>query len=187
MKNIISQFRISSFSRVVMSCLAIVLLVVVTACNGTNMAANPDKPAATNPATGKVDTLYKPLTPPTGGMNNYSDVDPRMDTSKADAKADRLINKTEDLVKKDTNPFKQLRKEFDDKGVPERAANIAKDVNRSAKETADGVAKGTEKGFNNLKENTKSFAEDVKSAAGDLKDKAKQQTKEIERDTRKNS
>ena len=170
-----------------MSGLAVILLITTTACNGTNMAATPDKPAATNPATGKVDSLYKPLTPPTGGMNNYSDVDPRMDTSTAAAKSDKLIKKTEDLVKKDTNPIKQIRKEFDDKGVPERAANIVKDVNRSAKETADGVAKGTEKGFNNLKENTKSFAEDVKSAAGDLKDKTKQQTKEIERDIRKNS
>lgn len=170
-----------------MSLLAVILLVTTTACNGTNMAANTDKPAATNPATGKVESLYKPLTPPTGGMNNYSDVDPRMDTSTTDAKTDRLIEKTDDLVKKDTNPFKQIRKQFDDKGVPERAANIVKDANRSAQETADGVAKGTEKGFNNLKENTKSFTEDVKSAAGDLKDKTKQQTKEIERDIRKNS
>ncbi len=31
--------------------------------------------------------LYKPNSPPVGGMNNYSDVDPRMDTTKADAKA----------------------------------------------------------------------------------------------------
>jgi ElaB/YqjD/DUF883 family membrane-anchored ribosome-binding protein len=171
-----------------MSFLAVILLVTTTACNGTNMAENTANPVPdTNPTTGKVTSLYKPLTPPAGGMNNYSDVDPRMDTSKADAKTDRLIKKTDDLVKKDTNPFKQIRKEFDDKGVPERAANIVKDVNRSAKETADGVAKGTERGFGNLKENTKSFAEDVKSAAGDLKDKTKQQTKEIERDIRKNS
>ncbi len=120
-------------------------------------------------------------------MNNYSDVDPRMNTSKADAKTDRLIKKTDNLVKKDTNPFNQIRKEFDDKGVGERATNIAKDVNRSAKETADGIAKGTEKGFNNLKDNTKSFAEDVKSAAGDIKQKAQQQTDDVQRTIRKNS
>ncbi len=170
-----------------MSCLAVLLLVTTTACNGTNMSANTDKPAATNPATGKVDSLYKPLTPPKGGMNNYSDVDPRMDTSEAAAKTDRLIKKTDDLVQKDTNPFKQIRKEFDDKGVPERAANIAKDVNRSAKETADDVAKGTERGFDNLKKNTKSFVEDVKSAAGDVNQKAQQQTEDVERTIRKNS
>jgi hypothetical protein len=52
-------------------------------------------------------------------MNNYSDVDPRVDTSKVDAKADRLINQAKSLGRKDTNPLQQIKKDFDNKGIQE--------------------------------------------------------------------
>ena len=186
MKNILPRFDFKSLYKTVVTFLAVALLVTVTACGGTNQTAKIEK-VDVDPSTGKNVELYRPLTQPKGGMNNYSDVDPRVDTSKVEAKADRLIKKTEDLVKKDTNPFKEIGKKLDKKGLPERAEDLSKDVTRSAKETADGVAKGTEKGFGNLKENTKSFADDVKSAVGDLKDKAQQKTDDIERNVRKNS
>jgi flagellar biosynthesis/type III secretory pathway protein FliH len=120
-------------------------------------------------------------------MNNYTDVDPRVDTSKAEAKTDRLIKQAKDLERKDTNPFKQIQKQFDKKGINERAEDAVEGVNRSAQETADGVAKGTRKGFGNLKENAKSFKEDVKSAVGDMKQNASEETEKIERNARKNS
>jgi len=186
MKTTLPRFDFKSLYKIVVTFLAVTLLVTVTACGGSNQTAKIEKVDLDNPLGGKV-TLYKPLTPPQGGMNNYSDVDPRVDTSKVEAKADRLIKQTEDLVKKDTNPFKEIGKQLDEKGLTERAEDLSKDVTRSAKETADGVAKGTEKGFENLKENTKIFTEDVKSAVGDLKQKAQQQTEDIERNVRKNS
>lgn len=185
MKTTLPRFDFKSLYKTVVTFLAVALLVTVTACGGSNQTAKSEK-VNLDPSGGEV-TLYKPLTQPQGGMNNYSDVDPRVDTSKVEAKADRLIKKTDDLVKKDTNPFKEIGKQLDKKGLPERAEDLSKDVTRSAKETADGVVKGTEKGFGNLKENTKSFTEDIKSAVGDLKEKAQQQTEDIERNIRKNS
>ncbi|WP_373546131.1 hypothetical protein [Chamaesiphon sp.] len=187
MKTILPRFDFKSLYKTVVTFLAVALLVTVTACGGSNQTAKIEKVDVDNPSAGKLTELYKPLTPPQGGMNNYSDVDPRVDISKVEAKADRLIKKTDDLVKKDTNPFKEIGKQLDKKGLPERAEDLSKDVSRSAKETADGVAKGTERGFGNLKENTKSFTEDVKSAVGDLKEKVQQQTEDLERSTRKNS
>ena len=173
-----------SLSKAVLSLAAIVLVVTTTACNGTNAAT---KPTVNNPSNGKITELYKPIAPPTGGMNNYTDVDPRVDTSKAEAKTDRLIDQAKNLENKNTNPFKQLQKQFDRKGINVRAEDAVEGVNRSAQETADGVAKGTRKGFDNLKDNAKSFKEDVKSAVGDMKQNAIEETEKIERNARKNS
>ena len=109
----------------------------------------------------------KTIEPREGGMNNYSDIDPRVDTSEAKAKADRLINKTEDLVKKDTNSFKEVGKELDKKGVKERVEDFSKDLGNAVKENTKDFAKGTERGFENVKKNTKNFADDVGDAVDD--------------------
>ncbi len=180
------NFRI--LSRAVLSLLAVVLLFTNTACNNTGeMKAKVDPTRVENPQPGKITELYKPIAPAEGGMNNYSDVDPRQNTAEAKAKADRLINKTEDLKKGDTNPFKQLGKQLDDKGIRDRAGETADQLNRSAKETAEDVAKGTKRGYQNLKENTKSFADDVKSAADDIGDEAKAKANDLKNNIRKAS
>jgi hypothetical protein len=172
-KRAIPSFELRSFYRAIVSFLAVVLLVSTTACNGSTPTTKVDRPNLANPTASKVTELYKPIAPPAGGMNNYSDVDPRMDTSEAKAKTNRLIKKTDDLQNAGTNPFKQIRKQLDNKGIPERVEAASKDLNRSTKQTADDVAKGTQKGFNNLKENTQSFKDDVESAVEKLGDKAK--------------
>jgi gas vesicle protein len=182
------SFRI--LSRAILSLLAVVLLVTTTACNNAGeMKAKVDPTRTENPqgAAGKLTELYKPIAPAEGGMNNYSDIDPRQNTAEAKAKADRLINKTEDLTKGDTNPFKQLGKQLDDKGLRDRAGDTADQLNRSAKETAEDVAKGTKRGYQNLKENTKSFADDVKSAADDIGDDTKAKANDLKNNIRKAS
>jgi hypothetical protein len=161
-KNVLRSFNLKSLYKTFLSILAIALLVTTTACNGTEVAA---KTNLDNPPPGKITELYKPIAPAVGGMNNYSDVDPRVDTSKADAKAERLINQAKGLERKDTNPLQQIKKEFDNKGIQERVEDTAESVRQSAQETADGISKGTRKGLANVKENAKSFKDDVESAA----------------------
>jgi hypothetical protein len=161
-KSTLRSFQLKSFYKAVLSFLAIALLVTTTACNGSEVAA---KKNLENPPPGKITSLYKPITPEVGGMNNYSDVDPRIDTSKADAKADRLIDRAKGLERKDTNPLEQIKKQFDRKGIQERVGDTADSVRESAEETAEGISKGTRKGFANVKENAKSFKDDVESAA----------------------
>ncbi len=180
-----SALGFRSISRTILSLLAVVLLVTTTACNGAETTAKVDPTQTTNPRPGQITELYKPIAPPAGGMNNYSDVDPHQNTSEADAKAKQLIEKTENLNQGGTNPFKQLGKQLDDKGIPERVGESADKLNRSAKETADDVAKGTRKGYQNVKENTKSFKDDVESAVDDLGDKARAKTNDLKNDIRK--
>ncbi len=155
------SFKLKSLYQTVLSFLAIALLVTTTACNGSEVAS---KANLDNPPAGKITELYKPITPEVGGMNNYSDVDPRVDTSKVDAKVDRLINQAKDLERKDTNPLQQIKKEFDRKGIQSRVGDTADSVAQSAQETAAGISEGTRKGFANVKENAKSFKDDVESA-----------------------
>ncbi len=161
-KSTLRSFQLKSLYKAVLSFLAIALLITTTACNGSEVAA---KKNLENPPPGKITSLYKPITPEVGGMNNYSDVDPRVDTSKADAKADRLINQAKGLERKDTNPLQQIKQEFDRKGIKQRVGDTADSVRESAEETADGISKGTRKGIANVKENAKSFKDDVESAA----------------------
>jgi hypothetical protein len=172
----ISSFKLKSFYRSVLSLVAVIFLFVSTAC-GTSEVTRAQQPNVDNPQANKVTELYKTIEPREGGMNNYSDVDPRMDTSEAKAKTDRLIKKTDTLVKKDTNPLKEVRKEFDNKGVKDRAEDFSKDLGRSVKENTKDFAKGTERGFENVKKNTKNFADDVGDAvddrAQDLRNKVK--------------
>jgi hypothetical protein len=176
-KSTLRSFKSKSFYKAVQSFLAIALLLTTTACNGSEVAS---KANLDNPPPGKITELYKPITPEVGGMNNYSDVDPRVDTSKVEAKADRLINQAKGLERKDTNPLQQIKKELDKKGIQERVGDTAESIGKSAQETATDIAKGTRKGFANVKENAKSFKDDVKSAAGDLGKNARDKATDIQ-------
>ncbi len=178
------SLKLKSLYKAALSFLAIVLLVITTACNGSEVAS---KVNLDNPPPGKITELYKPITPEIGGMNNYSDVDPRVDTSKLDAKADRLIKQAKGLESKDTNPLQQIKKDFDRKGIQERVGDTADSIRESAEETAEGISKGTRKGFANVKENAKSFKHDVESAAGDLGDKVRDKSDDIQDNLRKAS
>jgi hypothetical protein len=161
-KNVLRSFNLKSLYKTFLSLLAITLLVTTTACNGTEVTA---KTNLDNPPPGKITELYKPISPAVGGMNNYSDIDPRVDTSQADAKADRLIKQAKGLERKDTNPLQQIKKQFDLKGIQERVEDTADSIGQSAQETAEGISKGTRKGIANVKENAKSFKDDVETAA----------------------
>jgi hypothetical protein len=68
------------------------------------------------------------------------------------------------LERKDTNPLQQIKKDFDNKGIQARVEDAADRVGESAQETAEGISKGTRKGLANVKENAKSFKDDVESA-----------------------
>jgi gas vesicle protein len=182
------SFKFKSLVKVAMSFFAVILLVTTTGCNGTNMASKvAPLTNSDNPALGKVTELYKPIVPAEGGMNNYSDVDPRMDKSEAKAKADRLIDKTDKLQRDVTNPFKQLGKKLDEKGLPERIEDTSKQLTRSAKETADDVVEGTKRGYGNLKENTSTFKDDVKSSLKNTQQKVEDRADDLKDTIRKNS
>lgn len=165
--------KLRSLHKVLLSFLAIAILVVNTACSSAEVgAANADEPNTVDrkPA-GQVTELYKPIAPKEGGMNQYSDTDPRRNKSGAEAKADRNIGKST-AQKGGVNPIEEAKRELDRKGPKERAAEASDSIGRTAQEKADQVAQGTQRGINKLQGNAKSLHNDAGSAADDLASKA---------------
>jgi hypothetical protein len=185
MKNTLLSFKSKSLYRVVISFIAIIFLVVNTACGSADVASTNDLPSSGKHPSGQSTDLYDPLSPPQGGMNNYKDVDPRIDTSDAEAKAERLIDKASAQQKGGKNPLKEVRKELDKKGAQDRAEDFSDDLGRSAQKKADQVSKSAKKGYSNVKENTKSFTEDVSSGADDLGQKAQRKADDIKQAAKK--
>jgi len=97
--------------------------------------------------------LYGQTQKPQGGMNNFSDVDPRAKIKSTERKATNLMQKAQSNGNRVNNP-----EEFADtyrKGAPisDRTENILDRVTDSAQNTASDVAKGAQRGLENLKGN----------------------------------
>jgi hypothetical protein len=165
--------KLQSLHKVLIGFLAIAVLVINTACSSADVTATKPEDANTidrQPA-GQITERYKPIAPAEGGMNIYSDTDPRRNSTDANAKADRNIMKSTGQ-KGGVNPLREAKKELDKKGPKERAEELSADVNRAAQKKADQVSRGTQRGLDNIEGNTKSFQKDVGSTADNLAKKA---------------
>ncbi|MEH2068544.1 MAG: hypothetical protein V7K47_10350 [Nostoc sp.] len=145
--------------------LAGMFLFLTQACGAPGIATQPPQPGAQAPNTERYDpTKDYPLSSPTGGINNFSDVDPRaLDEKAANDRADALAkNAQKNIEQKSVDSREQYVKNFQ-KGTPlgERVKNLGEDIGSSAKEVGEGVAKGTKRGIENIKGNTQNATEDV--------------------------
>lgn len=137
--------------------LAGVLLMVSTACSGAN---------AQDANTKRYDpTKSYELNTPKGGMNNFSDVDPRAkaDEKAAEAKAKALRdNAQKNVAEKGIDSKEQYIRNYNS-GTPlgERVKNLGEDVSSSTEEVREGLVKGTQRGIENIKENTQNAAENL--------------------------
>ncbi|TAF11050.1 MAG: hypothetical protein EAZ77_01975 [Nostocales cyanobacterium] len=146
--------------------LAATLLFLAQACNRPTIAGQPPQPLGQPPNVKRYDpTKDYPISPYQGGMNNFSDVDPRsIKTEKAArAKADELIeNAQRNLERKGIDSKEQYIRNYR-QGTPfgERVKNLGEDVGSSAEELREGVTKGTQRGVENLQENVENAAKDL--------------------------
>ncbi|MBD2496782.1 hypothetical protein [Nostoc sp. FACHB-280] len=146
--------------------LAGVFLILTQACNRPSIAGQPPQPSAQSPNTERYDpTKAYNLNSPEGGMNNFSDVDPRAKNFEKAAK-----NRAEDLsrnAERNINekgidsPEQYARNYRQGTPLPERVKNLGEDIGSSAQGTVEGVAKGTKRGLENIKENTSNAAQDL--------------------------
>lgn len=155
--------------------LAGVFLILTQACNRPTIAGQPpqpgagsayNQPGAESRYTQRQDpTKAYNLNSPEGGMNNFSDVDPRAKTFEKSAR-----NRAEDLSRNSErninekgveSPQDYARNYRQGTPFPERVKNLGEDIGSSAQGTAEGVAKGTKRGIENLKENTSNAVQDL--------------------------
>ncbi|AFY65128.1 hypothetical protein [Geitlerinema sp. PCC 7407] len=157
---------LGSFKQIVIVFLAGVLLLVSTACGqDAGMATKGLTNGSNQPET----ELYRPRQAKEGGMNVYPDTDPRRDTSRAAAKADKLVKNAKQQAQQTDGlggVFANIRSNAEPGETAEQAA-------RSVKQTAQDATQGAQRGARNLQENARNAGENVtKSASRSVKDAA---------------
>ncbi|GAB1538452.1 hypothetical protein NUACC21_11140 [Scytonema sp. NUACC21] len=117
------------------------------------------------------------LSPYEGGMNNYSDVDPRTKGANVKAKAEALKeNAEQNVIDETSNIGENTRRILDKKG--ENLEEIGGNLQRNAQDTADKArssltdfARGTKKGINNIQDNASNAGDDLgRNAKGAVRD-----------------
>lgn len=178
MNRIISFFKSIPIVRIVSVFAASVLIFVATACSGGELQAktlnsnNPNRPSPEQYVPKEAVT-----NPREGGMNQYSDVDPRANTAGAQTKAKGLLDKADrNLDKMVDSPDQYARNYRSGTPLGERVKRIGEDVGSSTEELTEGFAKGTQRGVRNLKENTQ-------NATSNVGDSAKQATENVKQNT----
>jgi flagellar biosynthesis/type III secretory pathway protein FliH len=175
MKRLINWFKNVRPLKVLSVFLAGMFLILTQACNRPTIAGQPPQPGAESGyaqpgAESRYTQRQDPtkaynLNAPEGGMNNFSDVDPRAKSFEKSA-----INRAEDLSRnaerninqKGIDSTEQYARNYR-QGTPlgERVKNLGEDIGSSAQGTAEGVAKGTQRGIENIKENTGNAAQNL--------------------------
>jgi gas vesicle protein len=168
MKKIIAFFTNIRLVKILTVFLAGILLLVSTACNNDSslQAKAPDYHSP---------DLYQPKVydrnpkNSQGGMNNFSDVDPRTDTRDIDIKAKQLTKNAERNVIDMTDDLStNTQRTLDKKG--ENLEQFGKDIKQGTrqvgeniKENVRDIGEGTKRGISNLKENARTAPEDLKN------------------------
>ncbi|HIK04661.1 MAG TPA: hypothetical protein IGS40_08100 [Trichormus sp. M33_DOE_039] len=187
MKRVINWLKNLRPLKILTVFLAGIVLLTAQACNRPGIAAQPPQPSAQSPNIERYDpTKSYPLNAPQGGMNNFSDVDPRAraEEKAAEARAKALRDMAKrNVEEKGVDSTEQYVRNYR-QGTPfgERVKNLGEDVGSSAEEVRQGVVKGTQRGLENIKENTQNAAEDVtknvQRGAGDVGRSIQQQAED---------
>lgn len=155
--------------------LAGILVLVSTACNRTDVLAGKTSDQIREEVpSGATTSVYK------GGMNDYSDEDPRDKTvTAAEAKAQLLKEQAQHRIDtKSSNNVGENVRRVGDEG-PDKLDQIGGKVNEDAgavKRNAQEFGENTKKGLTNIKDNTreglKGAKDIVKEATGGVREKA---------------
>ncbi|MGC1396572.1 MAG: DUF6658 family protein [Coleofasciculaceae cyanobacterium] len=150
-----------------------ILLFVSTACSNGVQAKTSDKIREEVPTTG-ANNVYN------GGMNDYSDVDARRNTTEANTKAKALVdNAKRNTSEKIVDSPQQLGDRVKGVGnkVGDAIGNIKENASDSVENVKEDVSRGTQK---NLRQ-TQNLADDAKYQAIQTKESAKDAAKGVKR------
>jgi hypothetical protein len=174
MNRLISWVKSIRWDRILTACLVGLLMVVSTACSGNASAKTPDLAPTADQIrpevpSGAVTNRYE------GGMNDYSDVDPRKSTSEANSKAKGLIdNAQRNINEKGIDSPEQYVENYRS-GAPlgERVKKIGENVGKAAEDVGQQASKGARENASNVKEAAQSSAQNTKQAANEAAQGAK--------------
>jgi DNA-directed RNA polymerase subunit K/omega len=153
------------------------LMLVSTACGGSKVLAKNADDVRQEVPKGAVTSEYK------GGMNDYSDVDPRQDTSEAKAKAKALVdNAQKNIDEKSVDSVDQYVENYQS-GTPlgERVKRIGENVGKAAGDVKEDVAKSSQENFETVKDAAKSAKQVADKAPDAVESKVKSDIKTTQR------
>ncbi|NJL41617.1 MAG: hypothetical protein HC899_36715 [Leptolyngbyaceae cyanobacterium SM1_4_3] len=175
MNKVFSALKRTQIVRAVVVFLAGVSMLLSTACSST---PNAPKVSGEGSYTGNAPQMeiYKRTQPNEGGMNEYSNVDPRANTSRAEAKAKGLVDNAE----------RNIRRGFDDpREAPEQLGNVVREGSRNlgeqAQQTTEEVQQGVREGSRNLRRNIG----EAREGAADVVQDVRGRTNKAVRDTQR--
>jgi len=180
MNKVIDWLKSIRLDRILTVFLVGILVFVSTACSNGASAKTADEIREEVPGSA-VTSPYK------GGMNDYSDVDPRQSTTDATAKAKALVdNAQKNIDEKSVDSTEQYVENYRS-GTPlgERVKRIGENVSESAKQVTGDVTKGTQENLENVKATTQDAGKRTKQAANETADAAQSKVKEDVKNTKR--
>lgn len=180
MNRLISWLKSIRLERIVAVFLASILLMVTTACNNGVQAKTADDVKASNlrkeVPSGAVSSPYE------GGMNDYSDVDPRKNSTEANAKAKGLVDNAQRNIDEKSIDSPEQYVENYRSGTPldQRVRNLGEDIGESAKDVTNQAAKGQKENARNIQNATQSAANKADQASNAATSKANEAAKNVQ-------
>lgn len=170
MNKVIDWLKSIRLDRILTIFLVGVLVFVSTACSGGASAKTADEIREEVPGSA-LTSPYK------GGMNDYSDVDPRANTAEAKAKAKALVdNAQKNIDEKSVDSTDQYVENYRS-GTPlgERVKRIGENVTDSATQVTRDASKGTQENLRNAKatDTGEDIGDKIQQAAQDASDAVK--------------
>jgi uncharacterized membrane protein len=191
MNQLKGKINLAKLGRIMAVCLAGVLLVMTTACSNSPTPKASDAGSYEGRQAKQTD-IYGTTQDRVDNMNNYRDTPANLDTSAADAKADRLIRRAKQNLNK-VNDREDFVESFQEgRPLNERISNVTDRVGDGVENAAEGLSDTARKGFRNVQKNSRNAADDLSRAtdrtvdrAGDrLSDTARDVSKSVERTAR---
>lgn len=164
MNRVIARLKNIRLDRILTIFIATMLLFVSTACSGSKVLAKTADQIRPEVPDSAVTSPY------TGGMNDYPDVDPRTDTSAADAKAKALRDTVQKNIDEKSVDSPEQYVENYRGGAPlgERVRKIGENIGDTAKDVGETAAKGVRQnaqGAQDAASSARESAEDTANAA----------------------
>lgn len=203
--NFVASVKQLPIARIAIVLAASLMMLVSTACSNatppvssnsspaSRVSANPPTPVESGEGSyhaksnaNQPTELYDPIQKREGGMNTYSDTDPRYQRNKLGAQIERRVDKAEQNLNRSINDVEDYTDNYTS-GAPlgERIRNITDSVSESAENLTQQVKEGTDRGLQNLKGNTnraqQNASEAVQGVAEDAKDNARELNRRAER------
>jgi hypothetical protein len=175
MNKVTAWLKSIRLDRIVTAFLVGILVFVSTACNGNVLAKTADEIREEVPSSA-VTNEYK------GGMNDYSDVDPRFNPSAANAKAKGLVdNAQKNIDEKSIDSAEQYVENYRS-GTPlgERVKRLGEDIGESAGNVGKEAAKGAKENVQNAQEAGKGLKDKGIQTKENTKDAAKGAAKDAQ-------